>query len=257
MPLKIREPVAKVKGRKPFIFFKGSETELSKIPSEGIVTALAEAGVRYFQQQYYEKKPGEKLSVANAMKEEVTASISKLRESSEKEGIFQLQGPFGAIRIKLALLPNGRVCLHQYPVTHGVTYRSRDGKRITDSFECLEGILGGGYVGHSPPNVTLQTRRRPPGYSQFSIPSTGKGYGRKTEGDKYSIQIMAQDTPDYPTHGYYGTVWKASPDQILRVNIHLNPKLSKEQVRERKAWYRDRLKRYGIPFGFLKTEKET
>lgn len=130
-------------------------------------------------------------------------------------------------------------------VAHGIT------DEYHDSFTSLKHILAGGFAGFRKPNVYITKNE---GKRSAVLEIAAFSELKQTKGDRYSLVILTPEVEKYreeagvPIYALYGFLKKATPRQILRIDVHLNKELSPQKKTKRKEFYRKKLKGFTIRF---------
>jgi len=228
MAIRTKKPWKKT--AKPFVYFKGTVTKGRRLPLKHITEAFEHAGVTF-----PDKKSAR--DTARQLKANAVDALDHMKKTGWDRKVFAVDLPSGeSVNFRVFRSRNGKVLLHQHPVMHGV--RRPNMMHELSTFESLKKVLETGFEGKRAPNVERAERRK----------QVGQWAGRDgiTRGDRYAVEIMAAMDGYNPAYGY---VKKAEPEQIARVNVEIDPKLSKKEVAEKKRFYRKHLK--GTPFHFV------
>ncbi|MCX6802910.1 MAG: hypothetical protein NT067_07455 [Candidatus Diapherotrites archaeon] len=179
-----------------------------------------------------------------------------------KAWVFDVNTSKGDITFRVAFQKDGRIAVYQQPATHGVYPSSSNKlpqKKVT-SFDALKSILETGFKGTPdgapflPSNVDVLTSRRRLGWFNQSPEPGRMPEGGITGRDRFIIEMMAPH--EHAVTSRISFVSAAEPSQILRVTIQLDGLASKEQISEKKAFYREEIqKRYGVPVSFVQAGK--
>jgi hypothetical protein len=239
---------------KPFVFFKGSERTLRTFTSTDILNAFEKAGVTY----------------ANTNVDLVPELTQKIKDALDSfagnEGIQSeiisakiRRRDGGRVFFKITKRTNGRIVIHQYPVTHAVSGRKENMRVFT--FPHLKAIVEKGFEGHAPPNVAVYKKRGVVEGRHATI-SQGK-HETITLGDRYSIEFMepVTESSDMDTRFDNYFLKKAGKTKVFRINIRLgvgtgserekrygNPAAIKKMVAQKKKFYREQFPNRSIRF---------
>jgi len=233
MPIIVKP--SKRKGAKPIIVFRGSVKEANSIKDREIYSAFEKAGL--IVPETVKAFAGRKL-IANFNK-----TLEQMRLNGKTSGVFDFFRGMDYVSLKINLLQNGRITVHQQAVVHGVRPNSNQG---LNSFQTLKKILKEGFV--SGANQSW----RGAGNAFVSIKKSSMGMSWKNEskdisnGDTYAIRILEPYDPEFGSTAVL--VSNFTPDKILGINISLNRKLTPIQLKQKKAFYKKELKGFSLYF---------
>ena len=159
-------------------------------------------------------------------------SPSKLHPIQTKE---HYAAEDNVIPVKLKMLKNGRILIHQQPFTHQVT-----GRKV-NSFSDLISILESGLTKRGITNANIFKQR---------TRNNNRGPDMR---DSFFIEVMS------PTNAWHdslsdnrGTVNKLDKTNILSVNISLETNLTDAERKKRIKFYQESIKtRFGFPLKFI------
>jgi len=245
------------KGKKPFFYFKGTPKEANQVSQDKIMAAFRGAGFNF---------PTKKAArdAARNLKAKVQALLGQEQRDEQwvgRQRTIVLPTAVGTLNFRLTILKNGKIVVHQHPVTHGVNWYVDKRERFIHSFAILKKILAKGFRtrGHGE-NALRYTKR-----GKIAVPNeqptgeTRRIYGavpknaeeRATKGDSFAIEMMAPFKEVYWEEGELSKMAiaeKASPNKILCVNIELKEGISKAVEKRKRAFYKKALEGYSIHF---------
>lgn len=237
MPIITRK--SKREGYKPFVFFRGTLKGARQQGEKSILKAFNAARPSDVQPL---KNTEETLSAIRGFKRTILDHMQAMAENPPEEKraekFILVSTPFGFVPLKIGLNPDKRFLVHQYPNLHTILQGI--------PFIRLKEVLAEGFKKRNLPlspnfDNVFNTKDRTGRYRLY-YPSEEKD----TRGDIYSLELMATHPhrigeKEYPQSGLVTSV---SKNQITRVNIHLDPFLSKEETKTRMAFYRRELKQF-------------
>ncbi len=209
-------------GCAPLFYFKGTMQQLIELPVQELQKAMEEIAKANKESEPQTEK------IAQFKQELVELATAAQRQ--KKHSIVGISMPprGNTLHVRIEHFPNGQLRIIPQPVIHGVGREN--------PLENLFGILAKGFNGSTPPNVEHATERKTQSsiWAEKSTRVKGSDY---PIGDKYNVIMLTTTIPNqfHPT-SYF--VKNAPPQQILRVNINLNPKIAKEEALERKEIYK-------------------
>ena len=245
------------RGGRPFVFFRGTPDELARLEPKRLAKFMREAGyskegrIAYRGNFPFGKQANLNPLVFEEWKKSVIGALGSLEPG--KRALLPVPSPYSdglKVILQLSRTNSGKVSVMQHPSLHTIYNDLMHVDAVEphmlarDSFDTLKSIFGDSFLGRNFPNSV--TRRRT-AYNAYTWPSKSP----RTRGDYYSIELM---TPVYVPPDQYGAgdyltqVWRASPSQILRVNVFLSRGLDKGALAERKAFYRNELPIKAISF---------
>ncbi|GEM_PF-3679557 len=204
--------------------------------------------------------------------EEMEQEIREGKKPIAKTKIVLAQTPLGFVLFKITLSQNGKLTIHQQPSLHGIT---SDNPR-----EAVRQIIQGGFVGntrgklssiagnydntfHPPERKTMSNEAYKGAWEKGDDAFTLEFMAPEEKVDDFIVQmqnlfgnsairnrgqIYSMKPEDIRKSVSRGYLPKARPDQILRVNIHLNPKHPQEERERRMKAYMNEFKGVSVRF---------
>ncbi len=230
---------------KPTLFFRGTIQEAEKTGVDWLVPLVLEHRKEKPRVDVQTMERGAQ-EYAENLKESLVKRLRQMEKDREGESLihymdtFHSHGDFRRMRIPLKVTrqKDGRFLIHQAPATHWILKHGH-----AETFETLQAIATEGFRANEGPNVMFAEGKRVDHKHGYGYPSEKE----QTRGDRYGLEIASetfgQDGAE-PT----GTVTRASPEQILRINVVLHRKLTPGQMLERIAYYRRHLPGHTLAF---------
>lgn len=245
MPIRKRAP--RRKGTKPFVFFHGTLEEAKNTHYKDIIGSLEMAGLEF-------RDSGEAEEYAKFLKSELIDQMASGYLSPPKH----IEAPFprqtslhlplpraqeAGKHVMMTIRNDGsKFTVHQAPLSHVVALYDHSSPK----FKQVLSILDKGFQGRSRYNNAEYSP-----YFRRSHIYRHMGEGDRdplTRGDSYGLDFFTIHTNP---RGVAGLIQRAGIEDVSRINIRLSDELTKSQKKERKAFYRKELKKYGIPIKFL------
>lgn len=178
------------------------------------------------------------------MRARVAREVESTRKTVKGQKVIFYKTRNGIVPIKIVVGKlSGKVIAHHQPVTHGITGIKKG------SYLDLLSILKEGFNGRTKrgsDNAIISTQRLRRGQKM----SPEKNHPHLF-GDAYSIETISKLASI--ENGLH--LKNAKPNEIISVNIAINPELSKEETESRKSFYRNEIqKKLGFPVKFVTVE---
>jgi len=178
------------------------------------------------------------------IKARVAKELETTRRTVRGQKIIFHKTKKGLIPIKIVIgKTSGKIIAYQQPLTHGIT-GTKNGAYL-DLISILRKGFNGGKQ-NKRANVIISTQRLRRG--QKMSPEIAQP---NLIGDAYSIETISKlSSIENEFH-----LKKATPSEIISVNIAINPQLNKKQTEERKLFYKTQIqKKLGFPVKFINIE---
>lgn len=178
------------------------------------------------------------------MRARVAKEAEVARRTVKGQKVIFYKTKNGIVPIKIIIgKTSGKVFAHHQPVTHGIT-GTKNG-----AYHDLLSILKEGFNGRTKrgsDNVIISTQRLRRGQKMSPEKTHPLLFG-----DAYSIETISKLAS--VEHGLH--LKNAKPNEIISVNIAINPELSKEENEKRKSFYKNEIqKKLGFPVKFVTVE---
>jgi hypothetical protein len=222
------------KNRRPITYFKGSQEEASKLSDKQIMAKLGKSRAKFSNKEQL-MRAVEKIREALRATEKLPVRKSPL--------IARVETKHGTVFVKFAKGSKGTILVTPQPVTHGIT--GTHGSTYNDLCTILTSGFVGGLNDCDKHNASVSRNR-----SRKGVYRGGEWQHREFIGDNYTLEIVAPvKTPESPF------IDRAKPEQVLSVNIEINPNIPKAEQKERIKKYREQIaKKFGVPVKFIESK---
>lgn len=224
---------------KPLVYFHGTEKELRQLSIQKIAQAFNKSGFRVNALKPIHAKKLE------SFRNVILLYAEEAKSRGMKDRIATVETPVGVANFKITF-HGDKLSIYQYPALHDLRSKTASSQRKT-----LEKILSKGFRGSQPPNVTVHENRKLAGL-----------YERQNGLETITLELMApQQKYGNPAKYLAPTMFRAdefikraSPKQILRINVEIPANASETTAREIRNYYFSVQKKYKIPISINKRE---